>query len=670
MKRGALFVFTLIIFFITILHMQIVQANLGRESSQMTLDISIDSKLEAVETSSSARLSELQYKLVIFPKDTVQQTVLKQDILPKPESVDDEITFKWNSFDDLVFTTNVDSRVRVREYNPQIKTKVSFPLDKLDPSLDKYLVATENIDSDDQEIVELASRLASGQDDLTYVAFELFKWVDHNVQYNMSTITASASQPASWVLKNKYGVCDEITTLFMALSRSLGIPARYVSGVAYTNYHDMDGWQSHGWAELYFPEYGWVPFDVTYGEFGFVDPSHVVFGKNPDSNKSSSFIMWTGRDVQMSSNQLNIETTLISRSKAAEEELKFELKPLRHQVGFGSYNLIKVRVVNNKDYYVATRLLFTGSSGTKLISTPNKYVLVKPNSETNVYWTLKVDKNLKNNYLYEMPIGITSSRGTTVYSSFESSQHYTYYSLGEINHMIEELQQEDSLEYSKDVNFKCRTDNDQYYVYEKVSGFCNLKNTGNVILKNLKVCIGKCHSFDMGIGRSAQLNFTITPEKPGFIEQTIVAENTQITKTTNINYTILDRPKINIQKIKYPSNVSFDTNHKINIHLTKNSSSNPQDVQVVLIGGFKRKYNYNKFENNKELILEFNSKDLKPQNNTVEIMVLYYDKNNIEYYEEEKINIELKKLTVKQNIQRLWTKFKTILGINEKPKNK
>jgi len=570
MKRG---VYLLLV----ILIIPIACANLGLDSSKMVIDVSIDSELRAIEKSSSARLTELQYQLTIYPQNTEQQTIINQEISPKPKSIDDTIIFEWTTFDDLVFTTSVDSRVEVSDYFPIIKEKIDFPLGEFDPSLNEYLVATENIDSDDPLIIELASDLAKGQDDLNYVVFELFRWVSQNVQYNMSTITATASQPASWVLENRYGVCDEITTLFMALSRSLGIPARYVSGVAYTNYLGIEGWEPHGWAELYFPEYGWIPFDVTYGEFGFVDASHVVFSNNPDSNRSTSFIMWVGRDVQMTSKQLNINASMVDRTQAQSSLLEFELRPLRQMVGFGSYNLINARIVNKNNFYVETDLSLSTSSGTQIISPYNKHVLLEPSSEKNIYWIIKVDKNLNSMYRYEMPFGIVSLRGTATYNAFDSSVTYPNYSLGEINKLLSDLVKQDSLAYSRNVNLNCSISQEEYYIYEEIIGSCKITNIGNVILQNLSICIDKCNTLELGIGRSSQINFTIQPENPGFIEQTITIKNSEITKTSNIKYTILDQPKLLINNITYPVNVSFDNEHEIVIHLTTNSTTLPQN---------------------------------------------------------------------------------------------
>jgi transglutaminase-like putative cysteine protease len=63
----------------------------------------------------------------------------------------------------------------------------------------------------------------------------------------------------------KRGVCQDISHIFIASARSLGIPARYVSGY----FHRADGMNEqqagHAWAEAYVDGLGWVGFDATNG---------------------------------------------------------------------------------------------------------------------------------------------------------------------------------------------------------------------------------------------------------------------------------------------------------------------------------------------------------------------------------------------------------------------
>ncbi len=125
---------------------------------------------------------------------------------------------------------------------------MAFPITDVGEN-QQYLLATENIDSHNSEVIQIASELAEGEDDLFKVAFKLASWVEENVEYDLNTLTATASQKASWVLENRQGVCDEMTSLFIAMARSLGIPARFTSGISYTTSELFDeNWQPHGWA--------------------------------------------------------------------------------------------------------------------------------------------------------------------------------------------------------------------------------------------------------------------------------------------------------------------------------------------------------------------------------------------------------------------------------------
>ncbi|MBC8099197.1 MAG: hypothetical protein H7Y11_07120 [Armatimonadetes bacterium] len=70
------------------------------------------------------------------------------------------------------------------------------------------------------------------------------------------------------------GVCEHYTSAMIVLLRSLGIPARFAVGYgsgdfnALSGYYEVRANDAHAWVEVYFPEYGWVPFDPTPGWTG------------------------------------------------------------------------------------------------------------------------------------------------------------------------------------------------------------------------------------------------------------------------------------------------------------------------------------------------------------------------------------------------------------------
>ena len=86
-----------------------------------------------------------------------------------------------------------------------------------------------------------------------------------NRQIAFDTDPTHTATTAAQAFALRRGVCQDITHIFVAAARSLGIPARYVGG----HFHRADGVTSqeagHAWAEAYVENLGWVGFDPTNG---------------------------------------------------------------------------------------------------------------------------------------------------------------------------------------------------------------------------------------------------------------------------------------------------------------------------------------------------------------------------------------------------------------------
>ena len=67
------------------------------------------------------------------------------------------------------------------------------------------------------------------------------------------------------------GYCDYFASAMVVMARSVGIPARLAVGYATGHYNLQRGAyvvtakDGHAWPELYFPDYGWIPFEPTSG---------------------------------------------------------------------------------------------------------------------------------------------------------------------------------------------------------------------------------------------------------------------------------------------------------------------------------------------------------------------------------------------------------------------
>jgi transglutaminase-like putative cysteine protease len=71
-----------------------------------------------------------------------------------------------------------------------------------------------------------------------------------------------ATSPIDHLLTRGKGVCQDFTHLMIAVLRSYGVPARYVSGYIHRENKES---QSHAWCEVWLPDVGWTGFDPTNG---------------------------------------------------------------------------------------------------------------------------------------------------------------------------------------------------------------------------------------------------------------------------------------------------------------------------------------------------------------------------------------------------------------------
>jgi hypothetical protein len=70
---------------------------------------------------------------------------------------------------------------------------------------------------------------------------------------------------------DRRGVCEQYASALVVMLRALGIPARLAAGYGSGDYNSITGYyevranDAHAWVEVYFPGYGWIPFDPTPG---------------------------------------------------------------------------------------------------------------------------------------------------------------------------------------------------------------------------------------------------------------------------------------------------------------------------------------------------------------------------------------------------------------------
>lgn len=95
----------------------------------------------------------------------------------------------------------------------------------------------------------------------------------------------TVSTPLVEVFRDKRGVCQDFAHLQIACFRSIGIPARYVSGYVRTfpppgQQKPLGGDASHAWVSIFVPGFGWVDLDPTNNRIAGEDYVTIGWGRD------------------------------------------------------------------------------------------------------------------------------------------------------------------------------------------------------------------------------------------------------------------------------------------------------------------------------------------------------------------------------------------------------
>jgi hypothetical protein len=617
-------------------------------SKKLLIKLNISSNLEIVPESSDYHVDYIKAKLSFFPEDDFQQKIIKFETYPNAMKKDNTLEFEWKEQDEKKLSFSVNSDVEAYNTLKKIKHKIIFPLENLDEEYIKYTKPTENIDSN-ENIIKIASDVAEGEDDLYVTTHKLAEWVSKNIEYNIKYGTST--EKASWILKNKVGTCDEFSSLFIALCRALGIPARYISGVAYSNIPEIEGFGNHAWAEVYFPDYGWVPFDPTYEEYGFINPAHIKLKTSIDSGNTSTSYGWRGYNFDVIAEKLNISAKLEKTIGIKNPFIRINVKFLENNIGFGSYNLVEADIENLNNYYTPITIYVAFPDELTTIEDNKKSLLLMPNEIKKVYWVVRLTENLKRNYIYTLPVSVYDLSNISSTSNLESKFGDLILTKQEIE-ILEDKTEEKLKVYSRNVDLKCSSDKEECYINEDVFINCSIKNTGNIFLSGINVCLDKdCKTIDLGIVQEKDINFSTKTKSLGKIQTVVKAKNSQVSKNSYINYEVLDYPNITITNLIYPTEILFNEDYSISFMLNKSSSSIPKNIEINLLqNSFSEEWNLKKLDNNKIFNISLNSKTLHEGENNFEVIVEYEDDNNRNYETKKNFSIPLAKISFSQKI--------------------
>lgn len=619
----------LILMLLTILLILPVSFGLHHESEQLQLDVTISSEVDLFEKGMvSFDFLEVKYQLdpITYYRQNPSEISFNPPVFYEEDSVVHRFeTYRNNLLYQASFQT-INSRERVK-----IREKVSYPIEDIDPALTRYIQESGliNIDSN---IRRTASDLARNEDDLFKVAVKIADWVNNNVQYNLSTLSEEAEKESTWVFENRQGVCTEISNLYISMLRSLGIPSRFVTGIAYTESELFESnWGLHGWVEVYFPNHGWVPFDPTYGQNGYVDATHISLEKGVEGNTFNTNYRWRGRGFDVTTNELDIDvqTTVLQEYQ---DELEINVDLEENLIGFGSYNIVQATVTNGNDYYIAERIMLGQTNGLEYINNREQEVVLEPNEQKTVRWVIRVDQDQSSGFSYTFPIVVQTA----------NMREETSFSSSERGRQIDAPNIQEDLPPNM---IYCFATPQTTYIGESIQITCDSSLIG---LK--EVCVNNnCQQ------KNVQQEFTInyTPTRAGFKSVSILADEEKSHATLNV----LD--EANISFVDQPNTLTAQYGEVVSVEsvLERTSSSVPQNITIQYIHDyFTESITIDRLESRQQTNFNFNANMLKTENNDLEIKILYQDELGKQFEHAKTVSVEFEELTFLQKI-RLYLNF-------------
>lgn len=601
------------------------QVNDFNSYSSIDADLKISSTVDVISSTGGYVESYSAKSNIRAINDSVSQVVILENYATIPKDakisqINDSIQFDWVSKNSNVFQFQIFSKVKVFNRLIKVTNKIKFPQENLPSLVKPYTQATEFIDIN-PEIRAKANELVEGETDYYRAIFSIGDWVENNINYSLDTLTENAIQKSSWVFQRKYGVCDELTNLFISMLRSVGIPARFVSGQAYSNV--IDDFGNHGWAEVYFPGYGWIPFDITYKQLGWVDPSHIKIREQLDSGEPSVEYYWRSKDVQFKTGNITVKTDTIQLIPREGHMANISVEVLHNEAGPESFVPIFVKIKNPYDYYLPIAVFIRKSP--ELTTKNSITILLEPFGERNLLWITKIPEDFDKNFLYASTIEVRDTYGDIATTELTYGADYGIYSKEQAEIEAALLSPIPKREFLPDINFNCLFGKDAFFGNESIFANCIIENVGNTMLKDIKVCLqSDCKSSLLNIGEKTIVSFEFSPFTLASGKKRFSVESERLIKYDYTDLKLIEDPQLHLVDYE-PKSLPYGD--KVNITLHFVSKSKAYNVTIEIYDN--KKVELSELSGKSALVINFDTRDLP--NDLIKVKIKYRDEGHREF---------------------------------------
>jgi transglutaminase-like putative cysteine protease len=171
----------------------------------------------------------------------------------------------------------IDSQLEVETHAVPVRDGSRLPPLPWTPN-DSDLLGPYRVRDDSDEVAALAQRLAR---EVGYAPLSFFELLSRTLYTTLDRKirVAGNAKSAADTLRSGRGACRDLTVVFLAVSRHLGVAARFVSGYQGQEQAPDGKRHLHAWPEVFVPSFGWLGWDPTHGVA--VGPGHVALSAAP-----------------------------------------------------------------------------------------------------------------------------------------------------------------------------------------------------------------------------------------------------------------------------------------------------------------------------------------------------------------------------------------------------
>ena len=253
-----------------------------------------------------------------------------------------DVSYSVDPFSEKIYTMNGDSSTTLHSYKVTYEIP-EFSIENLKAVktnegqetnpyfMTKYTQLPESLP---QRVKDLAINLTNDKDNRydKVLAIENY-FTDNSFTYESTNVLFPAKSQDyvdQFLFDTKSGYCNNFSTSMIVLLRSAGIPARWVKGYTegtldntlasaegedvYTITND----NAHSWVEVYFPEYGWIPFEPTKGftnPYNFINNTPAPISQNSEANNSNN------TQIQQRNNEAKLKSLIENTEEASTKKV-------------------------------------------------------------------------------------------------------------------------------------------------------------------------------------------------------------------------------------------------------------------------------------------------------------------------------------------------------------